>query len=193
MISEIKYPDQDKLKEIVGNNVRKYREEKGITQRELADCLEMKSTQSVSQLERGEFYPSVEKLMKICEYFEITPNDILFNDYVGIDKDKSLYVSAELRNLLREMEIVEAIKVKADLAKEKDDKKAELAELSIIFGAFCNLDNPKDVREIIDYLYEKRLSKLNQYVSNHVYNIEYEKQTSLFQKGKEFIKKKLSF
>lgn len=64
------------LNQIVANNIIKYRKMSGLTQAELADKLNF-SDKSVSKWERGDAIPDLEVLLKLCNIFEITLNDIV--------------------------------------------------------------------------------------------------------------------
>ena len=68
--------EQKKLNEIVANNITIYRKMAGLTQSALADMLHF-SDKSVSKWERGEAYPDPEVLVKMCDIFDITLNDMV--------------------------------------------------------------------------------------------------------------------
>lgn len=54
-----------------GQKLRKIREEKGIPQQELAEKLGYVTNSYVSDVEKGQFIPSEEKLKKIAQIFNI--------------------------------------------------------------------------------------------------------------------------
>ncbi|MGN0797614.1 MAG: helix-turn-helix domain-containing protein [Christensenellales bacterium] len=65
------------LAKSIGDNLKQYRKEKGLTQKEVA--LSMKMTQQqYSRFENGVFELNYQQILYLCELFEITPND-LFN------------------------------------------------------------------------------------------------------------------
>ena len=64
------------LNQIVANNIIKYRKMSGLTQAELAEKLSF-SDKSVSKWERGDAIPDLEVLIKLCDIFGITLNDII--------------------------------------------------------------------------------------------------------------------
>ena len=68
--------EQKNLNEIVANNIAVYRKMAGLTQAELAEKLSF-SDNSVSKWERGEAYPDLEVLVKMCQIFDITLNDMV--------------------------------------------------------------------------------------------------------------------
>lgn len=58
------------------------RKKNRITQEELADCLDV-SRQSVSKWETGEAYPETEKLIALCDKFNVSLDDLLRGDLTG--------------------------------------------------------------------------------------------------------------
>lgn len=57
------------------NRLEQIRKEKGITQEELADTLEV-SRQTVGSLENGRYNPSIILAYKIAKYFNLTIEEI---------------------------------------------------------------------------------------------------------------------
>lgn len=57
------------------NRLEQIRREKGITQEELADALEV-SRQTVGSLENGRYNPSIILAYKIAKYFNLTIEEI---------------------------------------------------------------------------------------------------------------------
>lgn len=57
------------------NRLEQIRKEKGITQKELADALEV-SRQTVGSLENGRYNPSIILAYKIAKYFNLTIEEI---------------------------------------------------------------------------------------------------------------------
>lgn len=64
------------MKLYIGENLKRQRKEKDLTQEQLADILGV-SFQSVSKWERGEGYPDMELLPVIAEYFGITVDELM--------------------------------------------------------------------------------------------------------------------
>lgn len=56
--------------------IKKYREQKRISQRRLADMIG-KSFRTVQQWESGETFPNAEAIWDLCEVFDTDPNDLL--------------------------------------------------------------------------------------------------------------------
>ena len=57
------------------NRLEQIRKEKGITQEELADALEV-SRQTICSLENGRYNPSIILAYKIAKYFDLTIEEI---------------------------------------------------------------------------------------------------------------------
>lgn len=75
----------------IGENLKKQRKLKNLTQEQLADILGV-SFQSISKWERGEVYPDIELLPTIAEYFGITTDELM-----GM---KEIRDSADVKNIL---------------------------------------------------------------------------------------------
>jgi len=61
---------------IIGSNIRKHRKLRRFTVEELADRMDL-SISFITLLERGERCPGLNTLYKLCDLFQITPNDLL--------------------------------------------------------------------------------------------------------------------
>ncbi|MBC6296129.1 helix-turn-helix transcriptional regulator [Listeria sp. FSL L7-1517] len=57
------------------NRVKTLREEKGITQNDLASILEV-SRQTIHAIEKGKYNPSLELSLKMARYFELSVEEI---------------------------------------------------------------------------------------------------------------------
>ncbi|MDK6472709.1 helix-turn-helix transcriptional regulator [Gardnerella pickettii] len=63
------------------NRLEQIRKEKGITQEELADALEV-SRQTIGSLENGRYNPSIILAYKIAKYFNLTIEEIfIYEEY----------------------------------------------------------------------------------------------------------------
>lgn len=56
--------------------IRRYREERGLTQQELAKAIG-KSFRTIQSWERGESFPNAEAIWNLCEFFGTDANDLL--------------------------------------------------------------------------------------------------------------------
>jgi transcriptional regulator with XRE-family HTH domain len=72
----------------IGTNIKKYRKEKGLTQRELADKLNI-ATNSLSRYEIGERRPPIDMIEKIAEILNITPIQLMYDEEVENALDQS--------------------------------------------------------------------------------------------------------
>ena len=72
---------------MLGENIRRLREERKLTQEKLAEKLEV-SFQAVSAWEREEYRPDVDKLLKLAEVFDVSLSTLVSdrNDFVLSDK-----------------------------------------------------------------------------------------------------------
>ena len=59
----------------IGENIRRLREEKGLTQENIAEAINV-SFQAVSSWERDEYKPDVDKLLKLAEVFDVSLSSI---------------------------------------------------------------------------------------------------------------------
>lgn len=68
----------------LGENIKKLRKEKGLSQEQLAEMLNV-SRQAVSKWESGKTYPDIDNLILLKGIFNVTLDDLIIND----DKTKS--------------------------------------------------------------------------------------------------------
>ena len=66
------------MKILISENLKKLREEKGMTQSELADSLSV-TPQSVSRWEKGLAYPDIEKLPQLSKWFDVSIDELMGN------------------------------------------------------------------------------------------------------------------
>ena len=68
--------DNEKILKSIGDNIRKFRDSKNISQQELADHSNVaKST--IHRIENGKLNPSIVTILKICEHLQIDVNQIV--------------------------------------------------------------------------------------------------------------------
>ena len=72
------------MKILISENLKKLREEKGLTQSELAEELSV-TPQSVSRWEKGLAYPDIEKLPQLSKLFEVSIDELLGNEKTRIN------------------------------------------------------------------------------------------------------------
>lgn len=73
---------------MIGKNIRRFRNEKNMTQDQLAEKLSV-TRQAVSNWENGKTQPDVETLRKIAEVLKVTLEDLIH------DKPKKLHVAVK--------------------------------------------------------------------------------------------------
>lgn len=65
-------------KKAVGARLKQMRRKRGLTQSELAACLDYSSERQLQRIENGETSCSVDKLMEIAQILEVTTDYLLF-------------------------------------------------------------------------------------------------------------------
>lgn len=64
------------LKEVFGSVIKTLREERGLSQQELADYSEVDRTY-ISDLERGLYSPSLKTIYKLAEILKLKPHELI--------------------------------------------------------------------------------------------------------------------
>ena len=113
------------MNKIVGNNLKKIRKAKSISQEQAADNLHI-SQSAYARIERGESNSWANHLIKICEFFGINPQEILKNETEHNKEDENNLNGNFIINQLSdrmieqyEARIKELKKVIKDLKKER--------------------------------------------------------------------------
>ena len=84
--------------DFIGSDLRKIREEKGITRKQIAEAMFI-SEETIRGIEKGENDPRLSTLVLICEYLDIDLRDIinhqqvLYQDMVKLRKDINYLVN----------------------------------------------------------------------------------------------------
>ena len=73
--------------ELFGLRLKSLRLKKGLTQSQLAKKLEL-TRSSISYYEKNAVYPSIEILIKICRYFDVSADFL-----IGLSNDKEFQIS----------------------------------------------------------------------------------------------------
>ncbi|MCR5610174.1 MAG: helix-turn-helix domain-containing protein, partial [Lachnospiraceae bacterium] len=74
----------------IGNNIKSLREERKLTQEQVADLLGI-SFQAVSSWERDEYKPDMDKLLKLAEVFDVSVSAIAEEKHKAFKTKKELY------------------------------------------------------------------------------------------------------
>ena len=81
---------------VIGSRIRKFRQERGITQEDLAFQVNT-STAYISNIERGIKKPSLQKLAEIADVLHVTVNDFIYispnTDNPNFDRDLQYMIS----------------------------------------------------------------------------------------------------
>ena len=83
---------------MLGDKIKLYRENKKMTQNNLADILEV-SASTVSKYESGALEPSIESLKRLAELFEISIDELLKEDNFDISKVNIFEILREQKNM----------------------------------------------------------------------------------------------
>lgn len=70
----------------IGENIKKLRKEKDITQEKLAEVLNV-SVAAVSKWERGETYPDITLIFPLAHYFDVSVDDLMGYNKERIERD----------------------------------------------------------------------------------------------------------
>ena len=69
---------------MIGMRLQTLRKQKGLSQEELARRIGTSQTQ-ICRIERGERYPSLRFILRMCRTLRIPPNEVLFEEMLRID------------------------------------------------------------------------------------------------------------
>ena len=118
---------EKRLKENIQKNIIFYRKMRKVTQKQLADFLEI-GVSTVSGWERGAYTPDIDTLFMICNFLEVTLNDMcgVFKDNDQLSEEESIllntYRSLNVKGQQKLLERAEELRdlgyvVKGDAAK----------------------------------------------------------------------------
>ena len=95
---------------IIGINIKKYRKAAGLTQEKLAELLNI-STVHMSHMECGHVSMSLEILLKLCDFLQITPNQLLYGVYSEpVSSEESILNGMDEQTALLTVRIAELLK-----------------------------------------------------------------------------------
>lgn len=93
-------------KEVFAKNLKRYIEEKGILQKELADIIGVSST-SVNDWVNGKKFPRIDKIEMLAEYFGILKSDLIEDKSVKEQPEEMALLAA---SIMRDPELLEMIR-----------------------------------------------------------------------------------
>lgn len=119
----------------IGENLKKQRKLKELTQEQLADILGV-SFQAVSKWERGEGYPDIEMLLTIAEYFGITTDELIGINNVREAADAEKILEQQKENMSKGL-IGENIELLAEAVKVHPNNYELLAQYAMNLAFFA--------------------------------------------------------
>ncbi len=125
----------------IGENLKKQRKLRGLTQEQLADILEV-SFQSVSKWERGESYPDIEMLPTIAGFFGITIDELIGISEIRVSADAKKILDKSKENMSKGL-IEENIKLLAEAVKIHPNN-YELLSMYAMNLTFVAIDNKSE-------------------------------------------------
>ena len=87
---------------IVGKRIRALRKERGLTQKELGDELNLDKT-TISHYENGRRMPDLEFIKKVTNYFKVDINTFFGTEYIVKSKQKKEIMSKEEIDFILEL------------------------------------------------------------------------------------------
>lgn len=142
----------------IGENIKRLRTERGITQERLAEALGV-STVAVSKWERGETMPDISFLPHLAYFFETTTDDLLSYDACAVELSIKAFVDEHTRNAAEgKWNICKKISAKAMHDFPNDYRVMELYMWDIV-GGYADNDAEAilEHREELEQLCEKIL------------------------------------
>lgn len=110
---------------IIGSRIRDERQKRGLTQEELGKLIGV-SKVAISHYERGEEQPKVEKLSKLVEILNLTPNYILGHDIDAVLESEESYV---FKISKAELEILKQLRNHQKLYKKLCDEPKRMVDV----------------------------------------------------------------
>jgi transcriptional regulator with XRE-family HTH domain len=74
----------------LGRNLKFYRKKYGITQESLAEKLGYKNPSTIQKWETGVSEPPIHVLVELCNYYNVSIDKLVYDDYVDIPKNDKL-------------------------------------------------------------------------------------------------------
>lgn len=137
----------------IADSIRSLRQEKGITQEELANAIGV-TAQAVSKWERGEGYPDITFLPDIAEYFHVTL-DVL----CGMDKQRKRLEISSIITTTSNVSYEEGIRIAREgVAKYPHSITLKLNLALALMGCTAMWAPPQEVLEEVTRLYEDILN-----------------------------------
>ena len=159
---------------MLGEKIKKYREEKKMTQMEVAEVLEVKPA-TISKYEAGALEPNIESLKKLAELFEVSVDELLKEDEFDVSKINVLKVLREQKemklkgNLYHNTQIIFAYNTNhIEGSKLTEDQTRYIYETNTLLTEKETITNIDDIIEtanhfkLVDYMLDAADKKLTE-------------------------------
>ena len=159
---------------MLGEKIKKYREEKKMTQVEVADVLGVKPA-TISKYEAGTLEPNIESLKKLAELFEVSVDELLKEDEFDVSKINVLEVLREQKemklkgNLYHNTQIIFAYNTNhIEGSKLTEDQTRYIYETNTLLTEKETITNIDDIIEtanhfkLVDYMLDAADKKLTE-------------------------------
>ena len=101
----------------LSENIKKIRKENNLSQEQLAEKLGV-SRQSVSKWESNQAYPEMEKMLQICQIFNLNIDELLNQDFKEVNNSKQAknninkYIESFLGYITKTIDMFNSMKIK---------------------------------------------------------------------------------
>ena len=168
---------------MLGEKIKKYREEKKITQVEVAEILGVKPA-TISKYEAGALEPNIESLKKLAELFEVSVDELLKEDEFDFSKINVLEVLREQEemqlkgNLYHNTQIIFAYNTNhIEGSKLTEDQTRYIYETNTLLTEKESITNLDDIIEtanhfkLVDYMLDVADKELTEEMSKEFHKI----------------------
>lgn len=139
----------------IGENIKRLRREKGITQEQLADILNV-SCAAISKWENGDSYPDITLIFPLSHYFKVSVDELMGYDETVIENEIASILD-EYRSLYNSLEYEKAnALIKEARKKYPNDYNIMIRYLFVISGGLADNDpkvltkNAEEINTICD-------------------------------------------
>lgn len=168
---------------MLGEKIKKYREEKKITQVEVAEILGVKPA-TISKYEAGALEPNIESLKKLAELFEVSVDELLKEDEFDFSKINVLEVLREQEemqlkgNLYHNTQIIFAYNTNhIEGSKLTEDQTRYIYETNTLLTEKESITNLDDIIEtanhfkLVDYMLDVADKELTEEMIKEIHKI----------------------
>ena len=168
---------------MLGEKIKKYREEKKLTQVEVAEVLGVKPA-TISKYESGTLEPNIESLKKLAELFEVSVDELLKEDEFDFSKINVLEVLREQEemqlkgNLYHNTQIIFAYNTNhIEGSKLTEDQTRYIYETNTLLTEKESITNLDDIIEtanhfkLVDYMLDVADKELTEEMSKEFHKI----------------------